>query len=82
MGFIAVALVYFGAWKPLGVMGGALLFGLVNAVVLQWKALGIIPVSISDLAGMAPAVVTIIALVLLARRVNAPAALTKPFIRS
>jgi len=34
------------------------------------------------LAGMAPAVVTIIALVLLARRVNAPAALTKPFVRS
>ena len=55
---------------------------IVNAVVLQWKALGIIPVSISDLAGMAPAIVTIIALVLLARRVNAPAALTKPFVRS
>ena len=81
MGFIAVALVYFGAWRPLGVMGGALLYGLVNATVLQWKSLGIIPVSISDLAGMAPAIVTIGALILLARRVNAPAALTKPFSR-
>ena len=81
MGFIAVALVYFGAWRPLGVMGGALLYGLVNATVLQWKSLGIIPVSISDLAGMAPAIVTIGALILLARRVNAPSALTKPFSR-
>jgi general nucleoside transport system permease protein len=81
MGFIAVALVYFGAWRPWGVMGGALLYGVVNATVLQWKALGIIPVSISDLAGMAPAILTIGALVLLARRVHAPAALTKPFSR-
>ena len=62
-------------------MGGALLYGLVNATVLQWKSLGIIPVSISDLAGMAPAIVTIGALILLARRVNAPSALTKPFSR-
>jgi len=81
MGFIAVALVYFGAWRPIGVMCGALLYGLVNATVLQWKALGIIPVNGSDLAAMAPAVLTILALVVLARRVSAPAALTRPFSR-
>ena len=81
MGFIAVALVYFGAWRPIGVMCGALLYGLVNATVLQWKALGIIPVNGSDLAAMAPAVLTILALIVLARRVSAPAALTRPFSR-
>jgi simple sugar transport system permease protein len=81
LGFIAVALVYFGAWRPAGVMGGALLYGLVNATVLQWKALGIIPVSGSDLANMAPAILTILALIALARRVHAPSALTKPFTR-
>ena len=27
-GFIAVALVYFGAWRPVGVMAGSLLYGL------------------------------------------------------
>ena len=81
LGFIAVALVYFGAWRPIGVMGGALLYGFVNATVLQWKSLGIIPVSGSDLANMAPAVLTILALIVVARRVHAPSALTKPFTR-
>ncbi len=81
LGFIAIALVYFGAWRPVGVMGGALLYGLVNATVLQWKAQGIIPRSASDIAAMAPAVLTIIALVVLAGRVRPPSALTRPFTR-
>jgi simple sugar transport system permease protein len=81
MGFIAVALVYFGAWRPLGVMAGSLLYGMVAATVLTWKTLGIIPESASDLAAMAPAVLTILALVAVARRVRQPAALAKAFER-
>ncbi len=80
-GFIAIALVYFGAWRPVGVMLGAMLYGFVNAVVLQFKTLGIIPNSWSDIAAMAPAVITILALVIVASRFRAPAALTKPFER-
>jgi simple sugar transport system permease protein len=80
-GFIAVALVYFGAWKPQGVMAGALLYGFVNALVLQLKARGIIPLEGSDLAAMAPAIVTIAALALVANRYRQPAALTKAFVR-
>jgi len=80
-GFIAIALVYFGAWRPLGVMTGALLYGLVNSLVLQFKTLGIIPQSWSDIAAMAPALITILALVVVARRFRQPAALTKPFTR-
>lgn len=80
-GFIAIALVYFGAWRPLGVMAGALLYGFVNSLVLQFKTLGIIPRSWSDIAAMSPAVITILALVLVARRFRQPAALTKPFLR-
>jgi simple sugar transport system permease protein len=80
-GFIAVALVYFGAWRPFGVMAGSLLYGMVAATVLTWKTLGIIPESASDLAAMAPAVLTVLALVAVARRVRQPAALAKAFER-
>ena len=35
-------------------MGGALLYGLVGAVIIAGKPLGIIPLSASDLAATAP----------------------------
>jgi len=80
LGFIAVALVYFGAWRPLGVMLGSLLFSLVNALQLWVQALGI-PIP-SDVAVMMPYVLTILALALATQRsANKPAALTKPFAR-
>jgi ABC-type uncharacterized transport system permease subunit len=79
-GFIAVALVYFGGWRPFRVMIGALLFSMVNALQLWIQILGI-PLS-SDLAVMMPYILTIVALVFAARlTVTQPAALTKPFER-
>jgi simple sugar transport system permease protein len=79
LGFIAVSLVYFGAWRPVGVMIGALLFSFVNALQLQISAIGInIP---SEFAVMAPYVITIIALVFASKRMEKPDALTKPFER-
>jgi simple sugar transport system permease protein len=80
-GFVAIALVYFGAWRPVGVMAGALLFGFINALVLELKTLEIIPRDLSNLAAMAPAVITILVLAFAAGRFKAPAALTKPFAR-
>ena len=81
-GFIAIALVYFGAWRAYGVMAGALLFGVVQATVLQWKTLGIVEGATSSLTAMAPAVLTIVVLVIVSRRIAAPAALTRPFDRT
>jgi simple sugar transport system permease protein len=66
MGFLAIALVYFGAWRPMGVMAGSLVFGMAGANALQCKTLGLIPRSASDLAAMAPAVITVLALVVVA----------------
>ena len=80
-GFIAVALVYFGAWRSSGVMAGALLFGVVSSTVLQLKTLGIIVGANSTVAAMAPAILTIVVLVLVSRRIGAPSALTVPFDR-
>jgi simple sugar transport system permease protein len=79
MGFIAVALVYFGGWRPWGVLGGALLFSLVNSLQLWIQVLGI-PIP-SELAVMMPYVLTILVLVATVSRVRGPSALTKPFER-
>jgi simple sugar transport system permease protein len=80
-GFIAVALVYFGGWRPAGVALGALLYGLTGSVILTWKTLGIIPLSLSDLAATAPAVIVVLALLFLVGRYRQPAALGKPYRR-
>lgn len=79
LGFIAVALVYFGAWRPWGVLAGALLFSMVNSLQL-WVQVLRIPIP-SDIAVMMPYVLTIIVLVLTVSRVRAPSALTKAFER-
>ena len=78
-GFIAVALVYFGAWTPAGVLGGALLFSMVNSLQL-WIQIKNVPIP-PDIAVMMPYLLTILVLVLTVSRVRAPSALTKPFER-
>ena len=78
-GFIAVALVYFGAWRPWGVLAGALLFSLVNGLQLWIQVLGI-PIP-SEFAVMMPYILTILVLTATVSKVRAPAALTKPFER-
>lgn len=79
LGFIAVALVYFGAWRPAGVLAGALLFSLINALQLWIQVLSI-PIP-SDIAVMMPYVVTILVLVVTVGKVRAPSALSKAFER-
>ncbi|HSF81563.1 MAG TPA: ABC transporter permease [Anaerolineales bacterium] len=79
MGFIAVALVYFGSWRPAGVLFGSLIFSLVNALQVWVQVKGIdIP---SDIAVMMPYVLTILVLVFTVQRARPPAALTRPFER-
>jgi simple sugar transport system permease protein len=71
LGFIAVALVYFGGWRPLGVLGGALLFSMINSLQLWIQVLGI-PIP-SDIAVMMPYVLTILVLVASVSRARDPA---------
>ena len=76
IGFIAVALVYFGGWRPYGVLFGALLFSMVNALQLWIQALNIpIPFDASELLIMLPYVLTILVLIFSAGRVRKPSAL-------
>ncbi len=79
LGFIAVALVYFGAWRAFGVLAGALLFSFVNSLQLWMQVLNI-PIS-PELAVMLPYILTIVVLVLTVSKVRPPSALTKPFDR-
>ncbi len=79
LGFIAVALVYFGGWRPFGVMIGALIFSGVIAFQLWLQVLGS-PIP-SDIAVMLPYILTILVLVIAGQRVRPPSALTKPFER-
>jgi simple sugar transport system permease protein len=79
LGFIAVALVYFGGWRPLGIVIGALLFSTITSLqnFMQVLGVGISP----DLAVMLPYIVTIVALMFPINRARQPAALNKPFER-
>jgi len=78
-GFIAVALVYFGSWRPAGILFGSLIFSLVNSLQV-WVQVKEIPIP-SDIAVMLPYVLTILVLVVTVQRTRPPAALTKPFER-
>ena len=78
-GWVAIAIVIFGNWRPGRVLAGALLFSFVNAVQLQISAVGIsIPPEFST---MAPYIITIIALMFAGRQTEKPTALTVPFER-
>jgi general nucleoside transport system permease protein len=77
-GWIALALVIFGGWSPVGVLFGALLFGIVEALAYHAQALNL-PISSYFLQAM-PYVFTVVVLGLGAhysrrRRLGAPAAL-------
>lgn len=80
MGWIAVALVYFGRWHPWGVLAGSLLFSVVNALQIWVQVRGIaIPY---EFAVMMPYVLTIVALAFAVRRAQQPAALSRPYERA
>lgn len=65
-GFVAVALVIFAAWNPLGALAGALFFGGVEALQLQMQAQGVsVP---ADVLNALPYLATIAVLVALSRR--------------
>lgn len=75
MGFIALAALIFGQWKPLGVLGATLLFGFLQAVSIAWGGKNLLP---DPLLSALPYLITIIALAFTGRSV-APKAVGKPF---
>ena len=81
-GWIIIALVIFSAWSPARAIFGAYLFGAAEALVYTLQRYGMDPY----LVKMFPYVATIAVMVIcssevLRRRLGAPAALGKPYIR-
>jgi ABC-type uncharacterized transport system permease subunit len=79
LGFVALAAMIFGRWRPYGALGAALLFGFAES--LQ-SVLGVLNVGIpSPFLSMAPYVITIVVVSGLVGRVRPPAADGKPYAR-
>lgn len=75
-GFIALVAVIFGKWKPFGVYGACMLFGLAQALAILLGGADLIP---SQILAMLPYMLTIAVLVLFVRNVSAPKASGVPF---
>jgi simple sugar transport system permease protein len=76
-GFIALAAVIFGKWRPLGAATACLLFGLAEAVQIRLQGAGV-P---TQFVQMIPYVLTMVALAGFVGRSRAPAALGVPLAR-
>jgi simple sugar transport system permease protein len=79
-GFIALAIVIVSRWTPYGALLTAILFGLANAVQYRFQALGLSNLP-HQLFLALPYVLTLAAAAAFSRRVGAPAALGRPYIR-
>ncbi|WP_159684623.1 ABC transporter permease [Cognatazoarcus halotolerans] len=80
-GWICVALVVFASWRPGKALLGALLFAAFDALQLRLQqSSGLLPVQLPyQLYLMLPYILSIVALVVMARRAAYPQALMKPY---
>lgn len=80
LGWMAIAVVVFGRWRPGWILGGALVFGAAEALQFRLQALQF-PLPYQFLL-MVPFVVTLLVVILFVRGEQGPAALTHPYRRS
>ena len=78
-GFIAIAAVYFGAWRLGGVLLGCFLFGLADAFRLALPVLG--HELNAQLLASLPYLLTLLVMYAITKQFRQPAALSKPFVR-
>lgn len=80
-GWVAIALVVFGAWSPWKALLGAVLFAAFDALQIRLQQTELFADIPYQVFLMTPFILSILALVLMSRRANVPAALMVPYNR-
>ncbi|MEM1994019.1 MAG: ABC transporter permease [Nitrososphaerales archaeon] len=80
-GYVAIAIVMFARWNPLKILAGALLYGGAEAFAGAIQALGYLRTIPAEIVLMLPYLITIVGLVVLARRARFPPAFARPYRR-
>ena len=82
-GFIALAAVIFGSWRPFGAFGACLLFGFSSALAIRLQGSSLLPSDLAsaNLLSTLPYVLTLIALVGVIGRSRGPAAAGRPYVK-
>jgi len=79
LGFLALAALIFGQWKPLGILGATLFFGFASTVANVSQVIPELAVVPPIILKIFPYVVTLIALVIFSKSSQAPKAAGEPF---
>ena len=77
-GFLALAIMIFGAWNPMGALAAALFFGLSTAIASQLQADEVINIP-QQFVNLLPFVMTLIVLSIAVGRVRPPASAGQPY---
>ncbi len=80
LGWMAIAVVVFGKWRPWGILGGAAIFGAAKALQFRLQAMNF-PLPYQFLL-MMPFLVTLLFVVFFVRGESGPSALTVPYQRA
>lgn len=79
-GFLALAILIFGAWRPLRALAAALFFGFMSASASQLQASNVVDIP-QQFINLLPFVLTLVVLAAAAGRVRAPGAVGQPFVK-
>lgn len=79
LGFLALAALIFGQWKPLGILGATFFFGFATTVSNVSQAIPALSVIPGVILKTFPYVVTLLALILFSKSSQAPRAAGEPF---
>lgn len=79
LGFLAIAALIFGQWKPLGILGSTFFFGLCMTIANVAKVLPGLSSIPTGYLGMFPYIATLVALIFSSKKSAAPLASGEPF---